>query len=160
MAFLARKDRTETHGHTLESWTPLSDHLMRVEWLIANITAVGFPIRQPSEQKVQFCWLFLTCLVILDHFCGHGATLRSWNQLLSPKNLIYGHLMKMNRLITKVTADASPVRAETGDFWIFWRLLTKSGHFGGRAESEDFGCFLSFWPIWVAFVIWETLCDL
>ena len=72
-------------------------------------------------------------------FCGRGATLWSGNPLLSPNNFTQGHLMNMELLIADVTFVGSPA----------------------RAECELLGMILDvFWPVQLAIVVGEPLCDL
>ena len=60
---------------------------------------------------------------------------------MSPKNLSYGHLMKIEWLIADVTAVGSPTST--------------------RAESAVFCVILDvFWPLWATLVAGEPLCDL
>ena len=50
-------------------------------------------------------------LVDPGHFCGQGATLWCRKPLLSSNNFTEGHLMKIESLVTDVTAIGSPGRA-------------------------------------------------
>ena len=45
-------------------------------------------------------------------FCGRGAALWCRNPLFSSNNITLGHLLKIERLVTNVTAVGSPDRAE------------------------------------------------
>ena len=56
---------------------------MKLEWLIADVTAVGSPTRAESA----VFGLFLTFLADFGHFYGRGATLWSGDTTVSPKNL-------------------------------------------------------------------------
>ena len=58
-----------------------------IEWLIANATALGYPVGTESV----FCYVW-HLLAKLCHFCGWGATLWYANTYLSPSNLILGYL--------------------------------------------------------------------
>ena len=76
-------------GDTFLSPKNLSyDHLMKLKWLIANITAVGSPL----QQREQFFWLIWCFLIDLGHFCSQGVTLRTRDTFLSPKSLNEDHL--------------------------------------------------------------------
>ena len=71
-------------------------------------------------------------------YCGQGATLWRRNPLLITINFTYGHLLKIERLVTDVTAVRSP---DIATFYL-----------GG-----DFGWAL-FWLIQAVFVVGEPLC--
>ena len=45
-------------------------HLLNIDWLITDVTAVGSPIGTESE---VFWATFDIFLVVLRHFCGPGA---------------------------------------------------------------------------------------
>ena len=64
-------------------------------------------------------------------FCGWGATLWCGNHLLSPNNFTLGHLLKIEWLVTDVTAVRSTDRAKTNTLRIFFGV---------------------FWPIQAAFI--------
>ena len=65
---------------------------------------------QLSDPMTEPIVLFLGCLwlgVFLanpGHFCGREATLWCRNPLLRSNNFTYGHLMKIEWLVTNVTA--------------------------------------------------------
>ena len=59
--------------------------------------------------------------------------------LRSPTNHIHDHLMKIEWLITNVTAVETPVSAESDGFWVILDV---------------------FWLSCVAFAVEEPLCDL
>ena len=64
-------------------------------------------------------------------FCGWEATLWCGNHLLSPNNFTLGHLLKIEWLVTDVTAVRSTDRAKTNTLRIFFGV---------------------FWPIQAAFI--------
>ena len=109
---------------------------MKTEWLMAVVTAFGTPTRAKNE---VFLVIFDILLADPGPFCGQGATWCPENHILGPKNITSDHVIKIECLVTNLTAVRSPVSAESEGFWVIF----------------DF-----FWPIWAAFVVWEPLCDL
>ena len=74
------------------------DNFMKIEWFITEVTAVGPPIRAQTDFFGHF-WCFLAKLCC---FCGQSATLWSGHPLLSPKDLMFGHFVKIELYITDV----------------------------------------------------------
>ena len=83
---------------------------MKIEWLVADVTAVSSLNR--AERAILGVIVAGRALANPGHFCGRGATLWCRNPLLSPKILTYGHLMKTEWLGVDVIAVGSPGRAE------------------------------------------------
>ena len=85
-------------------------HLVKMEWLIPNVMAVGSPGR--AERAIS--GVFVTGRVFGQSrsFCGRGATLWCTNPLLSSNNFTWGRLMKIEWLVNDVTASGSSGRAE------------------------------------------------
>ena len=52
---------------------------MKIEWLITNVTAAGFPVGAESV-----FWAILTFLTNSGRFCGRGATFVIYISLLEP----------------------------------------------------------------------------
>ena len=85
---------------------------MKIERFVANVTAVGSPARAEPNVLLWGRSLLGVFFVNSGHICGRGATLRYRNPLLSPNNFTQGHLVKIEWLVTDVTAVGSPARAE------------------------------------------------
>ena len=89
---------------------------MKIDWLVAIVTAVESPDRaEHTILGVILAWRFFGQS---GHICGRGAILRCRNPLLSSSNFSKGHLMKMQWLVTDVTAVGSPDRAEHALLWV------------------------------------------
>ena len=71
---------------------------MRLEWFVANVTAVEFPDRaERASLGVIVAGRFFS---IQDVFVVGEPVLRCRNPLLSPSNIVQGHLMKLEWLVT------------------------------------------------------------
>ena len=102
---------------------------MKIEWIVANVTAAGSPDR--AERAIWGTVLAGFFLVNSGHICGRGATLRCRNPLLSPSNFDQGHLMQIEWLVTDVTDVGSPDKAERAILRVILAelFLVNSGHF-------------------------------
>ena len=106
---------------------------MKIEWLVADMTAIGSPDRAECASWGRF-WLGVF-LANPGLFCGRGATFWCRNPLLNADNFTQGHLMKMEWLVADVTAVGSPDRTEciilgvilAGRFYGQFRLYLWSG---------------------------------
>ena len=107
-----------------------------MEWLVNGVNICRIP------------WQSGTCCYGSDfgcffansgRFCNRGVTLWCRNPLLSPNKIAWGHLMKMEWLMTHVTAVRTPDRAECAIFRWFWLSV--------------------FWSFQAVFVIRGALCD-
>ena len=79
--------------------------------MVADVTAVG----SLDRAKCAILGVILAGRVLVnpDHFCGRGATMWCRTPLLSSNyNFTQGRLMKLEWLVTDVTAIVSPDRAE------------------------------------------------
>ena len=83
-------------------------HLMKIEWLVTNVTVVGSP--DIAERAILEVILAGHFLAYSGRICGRGATL--WKPLLSPNKFSCGHLMKIESLVANVPAVGSPGRRE------------------------------------------------
>ena len=83
---------------------------MKSEWLVANVTVVGSPGR--AERAILGVILAWRVFGQSRLFCCRGGPLWCRNPLLSSNNFTQGHLMKMEWLVTDVTAVRSPGKAE------------------------------------------------
>ena len=86
----------------------IQGHLMKVEWFVGDVTAVG------SSDRAERAILEVILAVFFQSrsFCGRGATLSCRNPLLSSNYFTQGHLMKIELFIADVTAVGSPDREE------------------------------------------------
>ena len=111
-----------------------SHHLLKTKWWITNITAV----RSLTDRNVKFWSDLGHFFVNSGRLCDQGATLRSGNPLLSPNNFIQGPLMKIELLVSNVTAVGSP----------------------DKAQRDILGMILdACWRLRAAFADGEPLCD-
>ena len=118
------------------------DNFMKIEWFITEVTAVGPPIRAQTDFFGHF-WCFLAKLCC---FCGQSATLWSGHPLLSPKDLMFGHFVKIELYITDVhNSYRVPHQSRAWFFWLFLMILGQVA-VGYPARDEviflsDFGRF-------------------
>ena len=106
-------------------------HKMKIEWLITDVTAVRSPVSAECPNLFGDFGIF----VKLGRFCSQGGTLGSVNPLLDPKNPISEHLMKIEQLITNITAVGSPNSAESKNNVCFCMFLANSGRFCDRGAT-------------------------
>ena len=106
--------------------------------MVADATAVRSPDR--AERTILGVILAGYFFANSGHFCGRRDTLRCRNPLLSSNIFNQGHLLKIEWLVTDVTAIGSPDRAE--------RAILGGPH--------GWECF---WQIEVVFVVGEPLGD-
>ena len=85
---------------------------MNIKWLVADVAAVRSPDRAEhakyfgSDFGWTFFWSIQAVFLVWEPLCDVGTPLLSSN-MSTP-----GHLMKIEQLVTDVTADRSPDRAE------------------------------------------------
>ena len=114
---LANSDRICGWGTTLWCRIPLLNpinftqgHLVKIEWLVADVTAAEFPDR--AEHAIFLVNSALHFFVNPGRICGRGASLWCRSPLLSPNNIIQGHLMIIEWFFSNVTTVRFPCRAE------------------------------------------------
>ena len=83
---------------------------MKIEWLVANITAVGFPDRAEhaffgSDFGWAIYWPIQAIFVVREPLCDQEPP-------LEPNKFTQGHLMKIKWLAADITAVGSPDIAE------------------------------------------------
>ena len=84
---------------------------MKIQWLVTNVTAIGSPDR---TERAIFRVILAECFFSqLRPYLLWGKPLCDVRtRILSPNNSPHGHLMKIEWLLTDVTAVGSPVTAE------------------------------------------------
>ena len=97
---------------------------MKIEWLIINITADMSLVRATSVFFGYF-WAIFSFFGQVRPLFRSGSHFVSGNSILGSKKLTSDYLLKMEWLITDVTAIGSPARAEEF-FWVilvdFWPI--------------------------------------
>ena len=86
-------------------------HLVKIKWLVTDVTAVGSLDRAECAILGVVCgwacfWPIQVIFVVGEPLCGVGTP------VLSSNNFTRGHLMKIEWLVTDVTAVGSPARTE------------------------------------------------
>ena len=83
---------------------------MKIEWLVADATAVGSP--DIVERAILGLILTRRFFANLGYICGQGAILLCRNPLLSSNKFIHGHSMNIKWLVADVTAVGASDIAE------------------------------------------------
>ena len=111
--------------------------IMQIECLVANVKAVGSPDR--AERAIFGVFLAGRCFGQFRPYLWSGRHGVVYVEIPSctPKNFTQGHLMIIEWLVTDVTADGSPDRAEHAILWLIfaWHFLANSGRICGRGAT-------------------------
>ena len=114
------------HGATLSCRNPLLStniftwgHLLKIEWLVVDLTSFRFPIRAECD---ILGW-FRTFFGHTDHLCGRGATLWCSNPFLSPNTVSRRNLANVMAHVPKfIILHSNKERALYDSIFYLYRI--------------------------------------